>query len=504
MKSKKSVLLVIIDGFGIGENNEKNAIFIAKTPTLDKIFTENAYTELFASGSHVGLPKGQMGNSEVGHLNIGAGRVVYQDLTYINKCIENGSFYKNKELIDLMETVKKNNSSLHLMGLLSDGGVHSSIYHFFAVLNLAKKYNLKKLCLHIWTDGRDTPPKSALKYVGELERFISKNKVGEIKTITGRYYAMDRDKNWNRTQSTFDAIVNAKGKEFENASEAIKKSYLNGVTDEFLEPHVKKEYEGIKENDCVLCLNFRSDRARQITNMFVGDLDEFENIKKPKILKYCSFTCYDENLKNAEVIFKPRLLKNTLGEYISKCGLKQLRVAETEKYAHVTFFFNGGVEKPNKNEDRIIVKSPDVRTYDLKPEMSSAAVTDEVLKGLNNGKYDLIVVNFANPDMVGHTGNIEATVKAIEFLDKCILNLSQEAQKSGYKMIITADHGNAEKMKDENSGIVTSHTTSKVPFAILGCKENLKKGGSLCDVAPTILKILDLKKPSEMAGESLL
>lgn len=503
MKNKKSVLLVIIDGFGIGENNEKNAIFVAKTPTLDKIFNENIYTELFASGSHVGLPEGQMGNSEVGHLNIGAGRVVYQDLTYINKCIENGSFYKNKKLINLMEAVKKNNSSLHLMGLLSDGGVHSNIEHFFAVLKLAKEYNLKKVCLHIWTDGRDTPPKSALKYIDELESFAYKNKIGEIKTISGRYYAMDRDKNWDRTQCAFDAIVNAKGKKFENAAEAIKKSYLNGITDEFLEPHIKNGYEGIKENDCVLCLNFRSDRARQITNMFVGDLDEFKDIKKPKTLKYYSLTCYDENLKGALVIFKPRHLDNTLGEYISKCGLKQLRVAETEKYAHVTFFFNGGVEKPNENEDRIIVKSPDVRTYDLKPEMGAAAVTDEVLKGLNSGKYNLIVVNFANPDMVGHTGNMCATVKAIEFVDKCILKLMEETKKSDTVMIITADHGNAEKMEDEDGEVVTSHTISKVPFVILDCKERLKKGGSLCDVAPTILKILSLKKPPEMTGKSL-
>lgn len=505
MSDKKRVLLVIMDGFGIGENNENNAIFKADTPTLDKIFKDNSYTELFASGGYVGLPDGQMGNSEVGHLNIGAGRVVYQDLTYINKCIENGSFYENKELINLMETVKKNNSSLHLMGLLSDGGVHSSIEHFFAVLKLAKKYNLQKVCIHVWTDGRDTPPKSACKYVNELENFISENKIGKIETVSGRYFAMDRDKNWERTKLAFDSIFSAKGfsakgDKFSIASEAIENSYSKGITDEFIKPCVNENYEGIKEKDCVLCLNFRSDRARQITEMFISD---FGHIEGNKVAKYCCLTCYDEKFQNVDVIFKPRTMKNTLGEYISSLGLRQLRVAETEKYAHVTFFFNGGVEKPNKNEDRVIIKSPNVKTYDLKPEMSAKEVTDEVLKGIQNGNYDLIVVNFANPDMVGHTGNMSATIKAVETVDKCVLKLTEEAKKQGVTTFVTADHGNAEKMKDENGRIVTSHTTAKVPFVVLGCKENLKNGGSLCDIAPTILKILGLKKPDEMTGESL-
>ncbi len=500
MSDKKRVLLVIMDGFGIGENNENNAIFKADTSTLDEIFKDNSYTELFASGCHVGLPNGQMGNSEVGHLNIGAGRVVYQDLTYINKCIEDGSFYENKELIDLMETVKKNNSSLHLMGLLSDGGVHSSIEHFCAVLKLAKKYNLQKVCLHVWTDGRDTPPKSACKYVNELENFISENKIGKIETVSGRYFAMDRDKNWERTKLAFDSIFSAKGNKFSSASEAIEKSYSKGITDEFIKPCVSESYEGIKDNDCVLCLNFRSDRARQITEMFISG---FGHMDGGRVAKYCSLTSYDEKFQKVDVIFKPRTMKNTLGEYISLQGLRQLRVAETEKYAHVTFFFNGGVEKPNKNEDRVIIKSPNVKTYDLMPEMSAKNVTDEVLKGMQNGNYDLIVVNFANPDMVGHTGNMSATIKAVETVDECVLRLTKEAEKQGVITIITADHGNAEKMKDENGNVVTSHTTAKVPFVILNCKEKLKNGGSLCDIAPTILKILDYKKPDEMTGESL-
>ena len=504
MNTKKSVLLIIMDGFGLGENNENNAIFKAKTPTLDKIFKENSYTELFASGSHVGLPEGQMGNSEVGHLNIGAGRVVYQDLTYINKCIADGSFYKNEELIKLMETVKNNDSTLHLMGLLSDGGVHSSIEHFFAILKFAKKYDLKKVCLHIWTDGRDTAPKSAIKYINELENFMFENKIGTIETICGRYFAMDRDKNWERTKSAFNAIVSAQGTKFQSAAKALEKSYSEGITDEFIKPCVRENYVGIKEKDAVLCLNFRSDRARQITEMFTSNSENFQHIRGFKVEKYCSLTSYDEKFENVDVIFKPRIMKNTLGEYASKLGLKQLRVAETEKYAHVTFFFNGGVENPNKNEDRIIVKSPNVKTYDLKPEMSALNVTDEVLKGIESGIYDLIIVNFANPDMVGHTGNMEATVKAVETVDNCILSLTNEAEKYGGVVVITADHGNAEKMKDENGEPLTSHTTAKVPFVIVGYKEKLKKGGSLCDIAPTILKILSLDKPAEMNGESLL
>lgn len=500
MNNKKRVLLIIMDGFGIGKKDENNAIFIAKTPTLDKIFKGNSYTELFASGSYVGLPEEQMGNSEVGHLNIGAGRVVYQDLTYINKCIEDGSFYENKELINLVETAQKNSSSLHLMGLLSDGGVHSSIEHFFAVLKLAKKYKLKKVYIHVWTDGRDTLPKSALRYIKTLEDFIAQNEIGEVATISGRYFAMDRDKNWERTELAFNAIFSAQGDKFQNAKKAIENSYLKEVTDEFIKPCVSEGYEGIKKGDCVLCLNFRSDRARQITKMFT---ENFQHKNILETVKYYSLTSYDETFKNVNVIFKPRIMKNTLGEYVADCGLKQLRTAETEKYAHVTFFLNGGVEKPNKNEDRIIVKSPSVKTYDLKPEMSAFAVTEEVLNGIRSQKYDLIIVNFANPDMVGHTGNIEATVKAVETVDECVLKLKNEMKKFGGTMIITADHGNAEKMKDENGEPFTSHTTAKVPFVILDCHEKLKESGSLCDIASTILKILDLKKPPEMTGKSL-
>lgn len=503
MTDKRRVLLIIMDGFGIGEAGENNAVFKAKTPTLDKIFKDNSYTELFASGSHVGLPEGQMGNSEVGHLNIGAGRVVYQDLTYINKCIEDGSFYENKELLNLMETVKKNNSSLHLMGLFSDGGVHSSMDHFFAVLKLAKKHDLKKVCLHVWTDGRDTLPKSALKYIGKLEDFMAENQIGKIETICGRYFAMDRDKNWDRTKSACNAIFSGEGIKFKSAEQAINDSYSNGITDEFIEPCVRENYEGIKKKDCILCLNFRADRARQITSMFISNTKDFQHTNDYVVEKYCSLTSYDESFENVDVIFKPRALKNTLSEYIASFGLKQLHIAETEKYAHVTFFFGGGVEKPNKNEDRIIVKSPNVKTYDLMPEMSASSVTQKVLEGIKSGKYNLIVVNFANPDMVGHTGNMEATVKAVETVDECILKLTKEMKESGGVTIITADHGNAEKMRDENGEPLTSHTTAKVPFVILECKEKLKEGGSLCDIAPTILKILDLKKPSEMTGKSL-
>ncbi len=495
--NSKKVLLLILDGFGIGENNDSNAIYIANTPNLDKIFKTNPFSKLKASGIDVGLPEGQMGNSEVGHTNMGSGRIVYQDLTYINKCIETGEFYENEDLIDTINYAKKNNSTLHIMGLLSDGGIHSHINHFYATLELAKKLNLKNVGIHIWTDGRDTPPKSAIKYINNLENFVKKINLGKIQTVCGRYYSMDRDKNWDRTNVAFECMAFAKGKIFKSAKEAIENSYQNNITDEFLKPCVIEGFNGIQKNDAVICLNFRPDRARQITRKFT---EESSIVKK-----YCCFSQYDETFANVNIAFKPRKIRNTLGEIVSNNGLSQLRIAETEKYAHVTFFFNGGQEKPYKNEKRIIINSPKVKTYDLKPEMSAYELTDTLIEKMNNENYDFTVINFANPDMVGHTGNFEATVKAIETVDLCIKKILNETQKiENLVTIITADHGNAEKMKDKDGEPFTSHTSNLVPFVILNYNCRIKKEGRLCDIAPTILEILNLPCPPEFTGSSLV
>ncbi len=501
----KKVLLIILDGFGIGKNDSTNAIFNAKTSCLDSIFENNPKALLKASGLSVGLPSGQMGNSEVGHMNIGAGRVVYQDLTYINKSISDETFSENPALLETIDCVKSSGSVLHIMGLLSDGGVHSHINHFYAVLKLAKQHNLNRVLFHIWTDGRDTSPKSAKQYLVSLQNYIDKINLGSIATICGRFYSMDRDNNWERTQKAYNLIASAEGEKFENVLDYIENSYKNGVTDEFIFPGAFKNYAGISENDAIVCMNFRPDRARQITKIFTQDVLGISNeIKKVNIQKYCAMTRYDETFKNILVAFKPRNLNNTLGEYISKSGLSQLRIAETEKYAHVTFFLNGGVEKPYKNEDRIIVNSPNVKTYDLQPEMSAYELTDKTIENLKNQKYDFITVNFANLDMVGHTGNFKAAVKAAESVDECIRKILSVAKKEGFTTIITADHGNAEKMIDENGLPFTAHTSNLVPFCIIDENYKVKPAGALCDIAPTILKILNLPTPNEMTGSSLI
>ena len=499
---KKNVLLIILDGFGISDNQVGNAIKAANTPLLDKTFKDNPFTILEASGLSVGLPKNQMGNSEVGHTNIGAGRIVYQDFTYINKCINNGSFNSNSEINSVCDYVIKNNSALHLMGLLSDGGIHSHINHLFALIDLAKSKNVPKIYIHAWLDGRDTSPKSALKYINDLEKFISNDNSVQIATICGRYYAMDRDKNWNRTIKTYDSIVNTAGEKINNIQTAVKEFYKENITDEFIPPCINKNYGGISEKDGVICFNFRPDRARQITKLFTEKTDLLKN--NLLIKKYACMTEYDKNLKNAFVIFKPRNISNTLSEYLSNKNINQLKIAETEKYAHVTFFFNGGIEKPYKNEDRIIVSSPKVKTYDLKPEMSAYEITEKVIENIRKEKYGLIVVNYANPDMVGHTGNIDATKLAIEKIDNCVKKIVTEMEKTGGVSIITADHGNAEKMLDENLNPFTAHTTNPVPFCIIGTKYKLTKNGALCDIAPTILEIMDIEKPSQMEGQSLI
>ena len=499
---KKNVLLIILDGFGISDNQVGNAIKTANTPFLDKTFKNNPFTVLEASGLSVGLPKNQMGNSEVGHTNIGAGRIVYQDFTYINKCINNGSFNSNPEINSVCDYVIKNNSALHLIGLLSDGGIHSHINHLFALINLAKSKNIPKIYIHAWLDGRDTNPKSAEKYINALEKHISNNRTIQLATICGRYYAMDRDKNWDRTIKSYNCIVNAKGNKINSAQPAIEKFYNENVTDEFIPPCAIKNYNGLNEKDGIICFNFRPDRARQITKLFTEKTDLLKN--NVLIKKYACMTEYDKNLKNTSVIFKPRNIPHTLSEYLSNKNINQLKIAETEKYAHVTFFFNGGVEKPYKNENRIIVSSPKVKTYDLKPEMSAYEITEKVIENIRKEKYGLIVVNYANPDMVGHTGNIDATKLAIEKIDNCVKKIVTEMEKTGGVSIITADHGNAEKMLDENLNPFTAHTTNPVPFCIIGTKYKLTKNGAICDIAPTILEIMGIEKPSQMEGQSLI
>ncbi len=496
----RPVLLVILDGFGINRHNNinQNAIRSANTPTLDRIFKTGLYTELEASGESVGLPAGQMGNSEVGHMNIGAGRIVYQDLTYINNCVNNNTFFTNKNLCTMLNYVHNNNSKLHIMGLLSDGGIHSNINHLYSILKSTKNYKIREICLHIWTDGRDTPIKSSQKYISNLKNFITENSIKntKIQTISGRFYSMDRDNNLDRTKLAFDTIFYAKNKsKFNNITNIIKHNHNLNTTDEFIKPQSLENYTGISPNDGMICFNFRADRTRQITKLFLD-----------KNIKLLTMTEYDKKF-SCDVIFEPRKINNTLGEYLSKSNLKQLRVAETEKYAHVTFFLNASVEKAYPNEDRIIISSPKVETYDLKPEMSSGQITDTVTNNIKSNKYDIIIVNYANPDMLGHTGNFSATVKSIEKLDICIKKLIDCATKYNNITVITADHGNAEDMLDSKNNPITSHTCNLVPFVIYNYNSldfNLKPNGKLCDIAPTILDLLNLSTPTEMTGSTLL
>ena len=506
--SNKLTMLMILDGFGKNSNKEGNAIELAKTPNIDKLMKEKPTSTIYTSGLHVGLPEGQMGNSEVGHTNIGAGRIVYQELTRITKSIEDGDFFSNEELCNAIENCKKNNSKLHIMGLLSDGGVHSHIRHLFAVLELAKRKGFEDVYVHCFLDGRDTPPASAENYILKLEEKIKEKGVGKIATISGRFYAMDRDKRWQRIEKAYNAIVNGKGIKAKSAVMAIEASYQKEVFDEFVEPTVIFNGENpvatIENNDSVIFFNFRPDRAREITRSLVDK--DFSEFKTKKLnLYYVCFTQYDETMPNVKIAFKPTELKNTFGEYISKNGLKQLRIAETEKYAHVTFFFNGGNEKQYDGEDRILVPSPKVETYDLKPEMSAYEVTDKVIKQIESQKYDSIILNFANPDMVGHTGSLEATIKAIEAIDECVGKIIKAINNVEGVLLITADHGNAEQMIDYQTGEPhTAHTTNPVPLILVGMEDAKLKDGKLADLAPTMLDIMGLEKPEEMTGVSLI
>jgi 2,3-bisphosphoglycerate-independent phosphoglycerate mutase len=507
MKNKLTMLM-ILDGFGENENKNANAVKLANTPNIDKLMKTCPTTDIFTSGLNVGLPEGQMGNSEVGHTNIGAGRIVYQDLTRITKSIEDGDFFSNTELVKAIENCKKHNSNLHIMGLLSDGGVHSHIRHLYAVLELAKRRDFENVYVHCFMDGRDTPPASGETYIAELQEKMKEKGVGKIATISGRFYSMDRDKRWARVQKAYDAMVNGVGEKSSSAISAIENSYQKEVFDEFIVPTIitngEESTAKIENNDSVIFINFRPDRAREITRALVDkDFKEFET--KPLDLYYVCMTNYDETMPNVKIAFKKEELKNTFGEYIALNGLTQLRIAETEKYAHVTFFFNGGEEKQYKGEDRILVPSPKVETYDLKPEMSAYEVTEKVVEAINSEKYDCIILNYANPDMVGHTGNLEAAIKAIETIDKCVGEVVKAIEKQNGVLLITADHGNAEQMIDYKTGEPhTAHTTNPVPLILVGMENVKLKQGKLADLAPTMLQIMGLEKPKEMTGESII
>ncbi|MBQ0097539.1 MAG: 2,3-bisphosphoglycerate-independent phosphoglycerate mutase [Oscillospiraceae bacterium] len=504
--AKKPLTLIIMDGFGIAPKYG-NAIIEAKTPYLDKIFYENPLTAIGASGLDVGLPDGQMGNSEVGHTNIGAGRIVYQELTRITKSIEDGDFFENEALNNAMDNALNNNSSLHLFGLLSDGGVHSHNTHLYGILEMAKRKGLSKVYVHAFLDGRDVPPSSGKDFVKECVDKMEEIGVGKIATVMGRYYAMDRDNRWERVEKAYSAIVYGEGEKATCPVDAVQKSYDNGVTDEFVVPVVIDGGDTVKENDSVVFYNFRPDRAREITRTFVDkDFSGFERKNGFFPLCYVCMTQYDATMPNVSVAFKPQSLENTLGEYLANNGKTQLRIAETEKYAHVTFFFNGGVEKQSDGEDRILVSSPKVATYDLQPHMSAYEVTEKCVDAINSGKYDVVILNFANCDMVGHTGIFEAAVKAVEAVDWGVKKVTDATKEMGGVSIITADHGNADRMYDFDGSPFTAHTTNPVPFCVVGydkCRK-LKAGGRLADIAPTMLDILELQKPAEMTGESLI
>ena len=504
---KKPIALLIMDGYGHSEKEKGNAIKAFGKGNIAKIWDENPHTYINASGLAVGLPDGQMGNSEVGHTNIGAGRVVYQELTRITKAIEDGDFFTNTELLGAIENCKEKNSALHLIGLLSDGGVHSHNKHLFALLELAKKRGLEQVYVHALLDGRDVPPSSAKDYLAELEEKIKEIGVGRIATIMGRYYAMDRDNRWERVQKAYDAMALLKGDHAASALEAIEASYKNEVVDEFVVPCVIDGAKAISKDDSVIFFNFRPDRAREITRAFVDpDFGGFTRENGFYPLYYVCMTQYDATMPNVKVAFKPEALIDTFGEVVSRHGLKQLRIAETEKYAHVTFFFNGGKETVYKGEDRILVPSPKVATYDMQPEMSAYEVTEKVLGCIENDMYDVIILNYANCDMVGHTGDFDATVKAVKTVDECVGKVTDKILEKGGIALITADHGNADDMWNETDGIVTAHSTNPVPFIIAGAGElKLKEeGGKLADICPTMLDLMGIEKPAAMTGESLI
>ena len=508
---KKPLVLTIMDGFGFNPEKKGNAIDFAATPRLDKIFAECPTTQIGASGMDVGLPDGQMGNSEVGHTNIGAGRVVYQELTRITKAANEGKFFSNEAFLAAIENCKKNDSAIHFMGLLSDGGVHSHIEHLYALVDFAKQSGLERIYIHGLLDGRDVPPSSAADYVDACNARLEQIGAGKIATVMGRFYGMDRDNRWDRVGKAYAALVNGEGIQAADAAAAIRESYTvkdadgKFLTDEFVLPTVIEGTERIKSGDSVVFFNFRPDRAREITRTFVDpDFSGFERKGGKLDLFYVCMTQYDATMPNVEVAFKPQQLNNTLGEYLAANGKTQLRIAETEKYAHVTFFFNGGEEVMFDGEDRILVKSPQVATYDLQPEMSAVEVCDKVVEAIESGKYDVVVLNFANCDMVGHTGVFEAAVKAVETVDTCVGRVADATVGMGGVMLLTADHGNADRMLDTDGTPFTAHTTNPGPFAVIGKDCALREGGKLCDIAPTMLKLLDLPKPEEMDGESLI
>ena len=493
-----------MDGFGKNESTYGNAIAAAKKPNLDKIVSENPMTFIGASGLDVGLPDGQMGNSEVGHTNIGAGRVVYQELTRITKSIQDGDFFTNEALVGAMENCKKNSSALHLMGLMSDGGVHSHNTHLYGIMELAKRSGVDKVYIHCFMDGRDVPPTSGKDYLAELYEKCDEIGVGEIATVMGRYYAMDRDNRWERVVKAYKAMTEGEGVKFDCACKMMEESYANDVTDEFIVPAVSEKAVPVKDNDSIVFFNFRPDRAREITRAFVDPAFSGFEREQLKGLYYICMTQYDATMPNVHVAFKPETLENTFGEYISDKGLKQLRIAETEKYAHVTFFFNGGVEDPYPGEDRVLVASPKVATYDLQPEMSAYEVTDKLLAAIDSDKYDAIILNYANCDMVGHTGVFDAAVKAVEAVDTCVGKIVDAVAAKGGVTLITADHGNADKMYEADGSPFTAHTTNPVPFIVVGYPCELREGGRLCDIAPTMLKIMGLEQPKEMTGVSII
>ncbi|MBC5721449.1 2,3-bisphosphoglycerate-independent phosphoglycerate mutase [Lawsonibacter sp. OA9] len=501
---KTPTTLIIMDGFGTGAQSAGNAIANAPTPNLDRIFAECPGCRLSASGLDVGLPEGQMGNSEVGHTNIGAGRVVFQDLPHISRDIQSGEFFKNTAYTEAMENCREWGSALHLMGLLSDGGVHSHITHLFALLQMAREQGIEKVYVHCFLDGRDVPPTSGKHFVEQLQAKLQQLGVGQIATVMGRYYAMDRDKRWDRLQRAYDAMVCGQAPYEPDPAAAVQKSYDAGVTDEFMEPVVCAKGAQFQDNDSVIFFNFRPDRAREITRTMVDE--DFTDVQRTTGFVPVHFVCtteYDATMPNVTVAYPRQKLENIFGEYISKLGLTQLRIAETEKYAHVTFFFNGGVEQVFPGEDRVLIASPKVATYDLKPEMSAYEVMEEAVRRILSGAYDVIILNFANCDMVGHTGIYEAACKAVTTVDECVAKVVEATSKMGGISLITADHGNAERMVDTDGEPFTAHTTNPVPFYIVGANVRLRDG-RLADIAPTMLDLMGLEKPAEMDGETLI
>ena len=509
--SKKPVVLMVLDGYGITDKTEGNAIYMANTPVMDKLMAECPYVRGNASGLAVGLPDGQMGNSEVGHMNIGAGRIIYQDLTSITKAIEDGDFFENEAMLEAIENCKKNNSDLHLWGLLSDGGVHSHNTHLYGILELCKKQGFDRVYVHPFLDGRDTPPASGKDYVAALVDKMQEIGVGKVASISGRYYAMDRDNNWDRVEKAYAAMVYGEGVKAADPVQAVADSYANDKTDEFVLPTVieadGKPVATVKANDSVIFFNFRPDRAREITRAFCDDdFQGFERKARPQVTFVC-FTDYDDTIQNKQVAFHKVQLHNTFGEYLAAHNMTQARIAETEKYAHVTFFFNGGVEEPNKGEDRILVKSPKVATYDLQPEMSAPQVCEKLVDAIKSDKYDVIVINFANPDMVGHTGVQEAAIKAVETVDECVGKAVEALKEVDGQMFICADHGNAEQLIDYETGAPwTAHTTNPVPFILVNAdpKYTLRENGCLADIVPTLIQLMGMEQPAEMTGKSLL